>query len=412
MYVMIKRVLFWLSFTLLFLGCTNKDNKINITNSGLTPLAGEISSISEQFSFRDTISVNGENYKLFVSNTEEIESQAILSFAYLPENVEYITDPTLTIYADVKPAGIMEFKLKLLEQEYLESSANWNEASSGVAWDEELLFDSQVQPVISADTISTTVDSLVFNLSEEEILNWTEKDQSLFSLLIYTESDNYIELFSSEHSKPPVLKFNYKLNSDAASVDDREYNRNSFKDTSKILDKGDTQETWSNKLEFSNLPPKKSFLKFEVDTDILVNQDGEQLTDFQKKHLTVNSAYLRLYIKNSTFNGSRTIYLTPFIVKSEITEPTVIDSDNMEYLINTGTSTATLVSEPDSTQFIDLKITPILQGYISGEKDNFGLVFRSSYQSTNFDGVEFYGSDAEDETLRPKVHFVYTLPLE
>ena len=157
----------------------------------------------------------------------------------------------------------------------------------------------------------------------------------------------------------------------------------------------------------------RSFLKFNVDTNNFLNQNGQALSEFEIKHLTVNNAYLRLYIKNFSFlPESRLLYITPFRVKTEVTETSIIDSDNMEYLINTGTSLTTIKAEPDTTQYIDVKITPILQGLISGEKDNFGIVLRSSYQSSNFDQVEFYGKDEQDETLRPKVHFVYTLPME
>lgn len=413
MYLMIKRTLFWLSFTLLIFGCTNKDNNINITQSDLYPLSGEISNITQEYSYKDEISVNGENYKLLISNTEELEAQAILSFAYIPDNIEYINDATLTLYSDLKPFGDMEFKVKRLDQEYLESEANWEEASSGVAWDQELIYDSVIEPVVFSDTIAASVDSLVFNISGEEIITWSESEQSLFSIIIYTESDNYIEIYSSENSKNPVLNFTYKLNSDATDAEDREYNRNSFKDTSIINDKLESELIWSDELSISNLPPKRSFLKFELDTANLLNQDGEALTDFQTNHLTVNSAYLRLYVKDySFFEGSRTVYLTPFRVLSEVNEPTVIDSDELEYLLNTGSTIKTITADPDSTQYVDLKITPILQGLISGEKDNYGIVFRSSYQSTNFDWVEFWGKDAEDENLRPKVHFVYTLPLD
>ncbi len=413
MYLMIKRVLFWLSFTLLIFGCNDKDNTINITQSDLHPIAGQIDSISEQYSFRDEISVNGENYKLLVSNTTELESQAILSFAYLPDNVEYINNATLTLYSDLKPYGDMVFKLKLLEQEYLESEANWEEASSGIAWDPELIFDSEIEAIVFSDTIGTTIDSLVFNLSNDEIKTWTENDQSLFSLIIYTESDNYIEIYSSEHSKNPVLKFNYKLNSDATDLEDREYERNSFKDTSIINDKLGSELILDNTLKINNLPPMRSFLKFNVDTNNFLNQNGQALSEFEIKHLTVNNAYLRLYIKDFSFlPESRLLYITPFRVKTEVTETSIIDSDNMEYLINTGTSLSTIKAEPDTTQYIDVKITPILQGIISGEKDNFGIVLKSSYQSSNFDQVEFYGKDEQDETLRPKVHFVYTLPME
>lgn len=408
-----KRILFLLSFTLIFLGCTDKDNGINITQSNLHPLSGEIDSISTNFSFKDELAVNGENYKLFVSNTPELESQAILSFAYLPDNVEYISDASLTLYSDLKPAGEMEFKLKILEQDYLEKSATWDEASEGVVWDQELIFDSVVEPLTFADTIATKVDSLVFNLSNEEIKTWTENDLTLFSIIVYTDSENYIEIFSSEHSKKPVLKFNYKLNSDASAEEVRVYNRNSFKDTSIIRDKEETDLTWGNCLKIYNLPPVRSFLKFEVDPTKLLNQELEELSDFQLNHLTVNNAYLRLYVKNySFFEGSRLVYITPYRVTREFTEPTVITPDDLEYLVNTGPSVSTIKAEADSVQFVDVKITPILQGIISGKKENYGLVLKSSYQSTNFDKVEFWGNDAEDITKRPKVKFVYTLPLE
>lgn len=412
---MIKRVLFLVSLTLIIFGCTDKENTIGITQSDLHPLAGQINSLTDEFSFRDEVSVNGENYKLLVSNTEEIESQAIVSFAYLPDNVEYITDASLTLYSDLKPYGEMEFKLMRLEQDYLESQANWDQASEGIAWEDSLRFISNTPFVTHIDTIASSIDSLVFDIPEEEILTWTQNDLSLLSFIIYTESDNYIEIYSSEHSRNPTLKFNYKLNSDADEMDDREYNRSAFKDTYIVNDKEGGDQTWANSIEISNMLPKKAFFKFELNPNDLVNQNGDQLTAFQKDHLTVNNAYVRFYInklESSFFGTTRAISLTPYRVKIDFTEAAIIDNDNLEYLINTGTSLATIVADPDSTQYIDVKITPILQGIISGEKENYGIVLRSTNQSRNFDAIKLYGKDAEDESLRPKVKFVYTLPME
>lgn len=410
MYLMIKRLLFWVTFTLVLFACNNKENNINITQSDLIPMAGQISSFSEEYSFRDEISVNGENYKLLIANTEEVQSQALLSFAYLPDNVEYITDATLTLYTDLKPYGEMEFKVKRLEQEYLEAEADWNQASESVDWDQNLIFDSQTPSITLTDTVAASIDSLVFDLSEAEILTWTETEESLFSLIIYTESDNYIEIYSSENSKNPVLKFNYRLNSEN---EEKEYERNAFKDTYIVNDKLGLDQIWTSTLTVGNMTPRRAYFKFNIDASSLLNQDGQTLTDFQQDHLTINSAYVRFYIKDFSFlEGNRSVYLTPWRVKEEVTETTKIDSDNLEYLINTGTTIATIKSEPDSTQYIDLKITPILQGFISGEKDNYGIVMTSSYQSSNFDIIEFWGKDAEDESLRPKLHFVYTLPME
>jgi len=416
MYLMIKRVLFCLSFTLLIFGCSDKENSLNIIQSDLQPIANQIDSISQQFSFRDEVSVNGENYKLLISNTQEVESQAIISFAYLPENVEYINNATLTLYSDLKPVGNMEFKIKRLEQDYIESEANWEQASEGITWEDSLLFDSATPIVTHTDTIATSLDSLVFQIPEDEILAWTEKDLNLFSLIIYTESENYIEIYSSEHSKNPVLKFNYRLNSE---TEEEEYNRTAFKDTFIININEDADQFWDNTLEFSNMLPKKSFLKFDVEPHDFVNPFDEDLDEedinYRIKHLTVNNAYVRLYInieESSFFSGTRIISITPFRVNSEVTEAGVIDSENLEYLVNSGTTTKSILSEPDSTQYIDLKITPILQGIISGERENYGIVLRSSNQSRNFDAIKFYGMDAEDESLRPKVHFVYTLPME
>ncbi|MBI9032712.1 hypothetical protein JEZ13_12015 [bacterium] len=412
---MIKRVLFWVSLTLLIFGCTDKENQIGITQSELHPIAGQINSLTDEFSFRDEVSVNGENYKLLVSNTQEIESQALVSFAYLPDKVEYINNATLTLYSDLKPYGEMEFKLMRLEQDYLESQANWDQASEGVVWEDSLKFISDTPSVTYIDTIATTIDSLVFDLSEEEILTWTQNDLSLLSFIIYTESDNYIEIYSSEHSRNPTLKFNYKLISDASELEDREYDRSAFKDTYIVNDKEGADQTWANTLEISNMLPIKTYFKFDVDPTDLVNQEGQELTDFQKDHLTVNNAYVRFYInkaESSFFGATRAISLTPYRVKIDVTEAAIIDNDNLEYLINTGTSVATIVADPDSTQYIDVKITPILQGIISGEKENYGIVLRSTNQSRNFDSIKLYGKDEADENLRPKVKFVYTLPME
>ncbi len=411
MYLMIKRLIFLATCTLLLFACNNKENNIGITQSDLIPMAGQIDSFSQEFSFRDSISVNGENYKLLVANTQEVESQAIVSFAYLPDNVEYIADATLTFYTDLKPEGDMEFKIKRIEQDYLESQATWQEASEGETWDEDLIFESITPAVTLTDTVAGRIDSLVFNLPVEEIKTWTETDQALFTLMVYTESNNYIELYSSENSKNPILNFKYMLNSE---TEEKEYSRNAFKDTYIVNDKLGLEQVWAPMISLSNMTPKRAFLKFDLDTNLILNQEGDNLTQFQKDHLTVNSAYIRLYVKNfSFFDGNRSVYITPYRVMEEVTDIAMIDKiNNLEYLNNTGTSVATIESAPDSTQYVDVKITPILQGFISGEKDNFGIVMTSSYQSTNFDAIEFYGKEAEDESLRPKVHFVYTLPME
>ena len=416
MYLMIKRVLFCLSFALIIFGCTDKENTLGITQSDLYPIAGQINSITEQFTFRDEVSVNGENYKLLVSNTEEVESQAIISFAYLPDNVESITNASLTIYTDLKAPGDLELKFKRLEQDYLEASATWEQAEEGQDWDSDLIFDSETPSMVLTDTIATSIDTLVFDLSEEEILTWTQQDLSLLSFIIYTESDNYLEIYSSENSLNPKLKFTYVLNSE---TQEREYDRNAFKDTSIINDKQGADQTWSNTLEISNMLPKRSFLQFDVEPIDLINPFDEDLQDeditFRINHLTVNEAIIRLYFnkeESSFFGDTRTISLTAFRVKSEVTEPKIIDSDDMEYLINTGTSTKTIVSDVTTLDSIDVKITPILQGFISGEKENFGIALRSNNQSRNFDAVKFYGMDADNEDLRPKVKFIYTLPIE
>jgi hypothetical protein len=410
MYLMIKRLLFWLTFTLVLFACNNKENNINITQSDLHPMSGQFTSFSQEFSFKDQIDVNGENYKLLIANTEEIQSQAVISFAYLPENVEYIANATLTLYSDLKPYGDMEFKIKRLEQDYLESEANWLQASQDVDWDENLIFTSQTPPITLTDTIAASLDSLVFNIPADEIKTWTQTDQTLFSLIIYTDSDNYIEVYSSENSKNPVLKFNYMLNSE---TEEKTYERNAFKDTYIVNDKQETDQTWSSILTIGNMPPKRAYFKFDVDTDMIASGSDQTLTDFQKEHITINSAYVRFYVKDfSFFEGNRNIYITPWRVKEEVSQASNIDSDMLEYLVNTGTSLATIKSNPDSTQYIDVKITPILQGFITGEKDNFGIVMTSSYQSSNFDQIELWGKDAEDADLRPKVHFIYTLPME
>ncbi|MFA7058088.1 MAG: DNRLRE domain-containing protein, partial [Candidatus Cloacimonadales bacterium] len=210
-------------------------------------------------------------------------------------------------------------------------------------------------------------------------------------------------------AKVPVLRFDYNITTDN---EEREYKRNCFKDTYIVNDKQDEALTWDN-IEYSNMLPRRSFLKFDVDTANLVDQTGNSLDEFQIKHLTVNKAYLRLYLKeNSFFTGKRNSYLSAYRVTKEIDGHQAIGKDNLEYLVNSGTASKIFIAEADTTQFIDVKITPLMQGFISGEKENFGIVLRSPYQSTNFDVMEFHASDAEDVTLRPKVHFIYTLPLD
>ncbi|OQY37648.1 MAG: hypothetical protein B6226_04985 [Candidatus Cloacimonetes bacterium 4572_65] len=389
----------------IFIGCTNEKNPIGITESNLIPIEGTIDSLTTYFSYKDEFDVNGDNYKLLIGVNNSIESKAILSFSNFPENLDTIENATLKIISDLKPYGELTIDVNKLTETFNEDEANWDNSAEDTPWEADFTTDALIESVTYVDTIGLLGDTLTFDIPAEAILNWQEGELEDYNLILSSLSENYIEIFSSENVKRPVLEFTYTVIDDDT---EHTYTGNPRIDTSLLNDLVPEEVTWE-KLEFKNLPPVKSFMKFDIDYNSFVDQNGAILSESELEHTTINEAYIRLYLKeNSFFDNSLAIYLTAFRVTNEISQAEVITSDAIEYFANTGTSTTVFSSDSEENQYIDIKITPILQGFVSQKKENYGIVIGSSYESDNFNSVEFFGN--ENEELKPQVHFTYTIP--
>ncbi len=406
----VNKILIILSILVSLIACSNEDNPIKITQSDVTFHESKIDSLTSYFSFSKDIVVSGTNYKLLLGNNEEYQSNVLMSFADIPEDIISVENAVLTIYTDLKPAGDMTISVKKLLQGYDEYEADWENSADGEPWYDTFYEATNISPITISDTIGIEQDSLVFEIPAEDILNWQHEDFDYYSLMLTTEDNNYMELLSSEHSDAPKLTFTYTV---ADEDDSFEYEHSPARDTYIVNNKLDDYKIEDNRLILNNLIPVRTYLKFDIDKSVFQyeNEDNEieELTDAELNHVTINEAYVRLYIKeNSYFSSAQVLSAVAYRVDKEIDQAQYIDHENLEYFSNTGSSSTTISDDEESVPYFDVKITPLLQGFTSGEKENFGIVIVSAYESDTFNAFEFYGNESDE--YKPQVFFKFTPP--
>ena len=387
--------------SLIMISCTQKDNIVGTGGSGnLTPLNVTIdqNSFTEMYSYEDSCAYSNSNTML-VGKYEDETSYSLLRFTSLPDSFYEISNVRISLQIkDRHNFDIVDnMTLQLANINDIEwyENATWWTSSDSTDWNNGEHFSetdyTDYWPGVYE--IECEEDSINIIFSNSSILEeWINEDVNS-GLVIYSYTDGFLELYTSEYSndKNPILTFEYRETAEDTLITKTIQTCYDCM----IYETDNNYEKWENELKISNIQPINIYTKFDIMesifTDVLpadyVIADDDTILFLQR--ITINRAELILNNDGvNTYPLDGSISLSPYFVTSDtintdITEIPLLTNDDIDDLYISST-TDTLNSE----QFI-INITKVIQYYISGEYDNNGIVIKSLNVNDNFIHTEF-----------------------
>lgn len=411
-------------------GCTSKDNTVGIDREKDTPLTIKIDSdslFSYIYSYSDSVGPSFPNNKLITGDFKDNHSITLMRFGNLPREGFVIAADAklnLNISGKFETEGML-LKLALIEQEWSQREATWSQADIDTAWKKNWSNSSNLS-ILSTTEVSED-DSLAFIIPKDEIQkvveDWISEEPSTFGLAVIAESnvtDSYVEFFDKDNRESrPELLFKFRQQDDSEEDELRDYQRppvyNTFINSIELKNGISLKE---NEFIVSNLPPNDIVVK--LDTDFVKNEilrKDNVLTAEELKRVTINRADLILSIDEQRSHYSPSVQqvsVRPFNLMEEFADKSElpIEEKLTELLLDNYGSTNHLGQEK-----ININITSTLQAYISGLRDNHGMMLKSTVEradntfllAENRDNtyIVFFNHKA-DESLRPYLKVTYT----
>lgn len=383
---------------LLVTGCTRKDNLTGNDWTGITPLVTVADSFALGYSYTKLDTVSGSESYLLCGSNDGIDAMAVMRFTGFADTMNVIGQPVLKLVAtrcsnSARLPVVLSFH-KITQDWAADSTSN--------------ILDSQLSPLgipdVDVDTVNTLGDTLLINLSPAIVQNWSISGVTGFNLAVKTVGDGWIEFKSKELSSGPVLSFDYML---PGATDTLRYSKTCNLDSYRY--QGTQTMLSPNVLKLKNLLPQRMYVRFGLPE--FRNKAGELLTPAQLKRVTINKAELVLFIKDTSYYNNRAGSFYPFNVDTEelITDPAVLSISDLSTVENTVTSYKK-ATENDS---VKINITPLIQGYTSGEIENKGVVISSTMEMSNFGSLEFwhYNDLNVPADKKPYIKVFYTTAL-
>ncbi|MCF7857821.1 MAG: hypothetical protein K9N07_00650 [Candidatus Cloacimonetes bacterium] len=396
----------------LLISCTQKDNIVG-AGGQLNPINTTISfsDFVKFYSFEDSCAYNNSN-NIVIGNYENETAYGLLRFTSLPDSFYEVSNVKISLELKERNnfESIDNTNLKLARVDNIEwyENATWWAASDSTSWSNGINFseDDYTDLLLSEYSIVTTEDSINIVLENSILEDWINADLNS-GIVMYTEDDGFINLYSSEYGNDqnPVLSFEYK-----ATQEDSLFTKNVVTCYDCMIYETDNNyEYWEDVLKISNIQPIQIYTKFNIPESafidvlppdyVIENAD----TSIFLQRLTINRA--ELILQNNDVNAyplSSEISLSPFLVLADtlnLTDPSVpllIPEDIDDIYISSTTSSV------DDDNFV-IGITKIIQYYISGEYENNGILLKSLNMNQNFIHTEF--------NLEPQINIVFTPPI-
>lgn len=398
----------WLPLTALILlmaltACTDKTNPTGNNWSNVRPITFEDSlSFDLGFSYGATPSVLGTETNLLCGSWQGNGAVSAMHFTAIPDSFNVPTAYVDSTYLELtlirrSPLSRNPVKLSLYSL-----NQYWKDSATSEILDANMTLitpDFQIP-----DSISTSGTDIRIPIPVSFIngLNAADKDSVSFAVKCSTEG--YVEMRSLSTGRGPLLRFKYKAiaaNGTVATTDS-EYKVRAVRDSYRIDAPASAIQT--NVWEIRNLNPSRFFVRWVNNWNMFVDNSGNILTELQRKRATINKAELVFYVKQNPYYASSILYSlrADRVERDTITTAvTLADADAVSGLSNT-----TYV-RGDS---VVVNITPILQAFSSGDKENRGVVVRSNQELTNFGILELWHFLSAPTGKKPKLRVTYTPP--
>ena len=402
-----KGLIFLVFILMLFLGCTQKKNTVAFETKGNPQelILGDSIFIEtsgcKYLSFEDSLKNYSSNSKLLVAKYEvnnfANESRTLIRSLNLPDTVISINSD---VYLNIPVRSVNdqfdvnELKLGKLNKEWNESKATWTTATD-TTWENaggDFTEINDFEMTHNNDTISVKI-------PQDLIIEWVDDVDNNFGLIIYTEQENFIaEFYSSEDIFFPRLVFDYTDEDNEEVSFDKIISADTF-----ISITDDQYEIFQNQIIFSNIQPIRSYINFKLEKSYF-----EGITDsLEFKRITINKAELCFIRKtDNEYFDEGTITIKPYLVIADTidindtTKPMISDNDYESYY--TIASKDSLHSA--TTKEFKIDISKLVQGIISDDIVNKGILLRSVYESMDLKHLEF-------ETVTPELRIIYTVPV-
>jgi len=403
--------------SLVAISCTQKDNIVGTGGSGdLIPLniAIDHDSFTEMYSYEDSCAYSNSGTMVLGKYNEET-SYSLLRFTTLPDSFFEISSVNISL--EIKDRNNFDVvdntTLRLATIDYIEwyENATWWISSDSTDWNDESFSDAVYTDLLPEEyEIECEDDSINITLDITILENWISEDVNS-GLVIYSDSDGFLELYTSEYSneKNPILTFEY-METEADTSFTTETIQTCY--DCMIYETDNDYTKWENELKISNIQPINIYTKFDVDDSLFVNiamENGYNMEDMDDddidlflQRITINRAELILNNDGvNTYPLDGSISLSPYFVTSDtintdLTEIPLLTNDDIDDLY-ISSSNDTLNSEQ-----IVIDITKAIQYYISGEYNNNGIVIKSLNVNDNFIHTEF--------DLEPEIRITFTPP--
>jgi len=386
----------------LLISCTNEKNTIGNPDNNIqvTGTENDITDV-DFYSYADTTD-NYNKGSLLLGKYRDIESRVLIQFPDVPTSVyDITTDVIVTLYVeDDKELLIENIRAGIVDSSWIEHEATWYNADDDNEWATE--GGSFTNLLLDNDNFSYQGDSIKIVIPDSVITKWTDDDLNN-GFIFYTESetDGYFQLASRLSVKVPYMSFNYKeTETDTTTY---EYNENVLKD---IFISDFSGEIDSNSLTFSNIPPTKMVLKFDIPDEFFRDQNGVFLEEDLINKITINKAELKMKVstENVLFIEDSTLYFDVLILTDSVdfSEHKPLTSDNYSAW---GLYSYSQVSEDSLEVSIDL--TSVIQAYTSENYENYGFIIRSKHENTDYSNITF---ETPSENNPFKLKLIYTIP--
>jgi len=383
-------------------GCTKKNNLTgnNFSNVSARTVVDDIG-ITDGFSFpADTLrAISGSELKLLSGDYQGTEAVAYLRYIGLPRQSEIDVCDADSCYVKlmlVKRSPVSRNPLKL---RLYKINGVWNDTLSVMSNMQYI----QGTEITVPDSISVFGKELKFALAPEVVKAWeTNADSTGWNFAVKVENEGFVEIRSRESTVGAELNLRYrKVGENTFTV----YNTRPIKDDYTLTG---TPDIASPAWKLNNARATRMFIKWEPRNALFTDNDGTQLTDNEIKRLTINKAVIVLHAKTNIYYTAGNPYniFAYNLIRDSISLANPPRTADYETLVYTPFSTGSVTGDS-----LEVDITPLVQAYVSGDRQAKGISIQSLHERQNFGEIEFYDfSCLTPTTKRPYVRITYTPP--
>jgi hypothetical protein len=392
-----------LAMLVIVAACTDKANPTGNNWSNVLPITVEDSlSFDMGFSYPVNSLVSGSETNLLCGNFEGVETVMAAHFTALPDSFMVPAAYADSCYLQltlVRRSPAIRFPVLL---SVYKLDQYWKEDAAGSIQDANMTLITQNFSV--PDTILASGTDIQIPLPPAFLNTLNGADQDSLSLVVKCQPEGYAEIRSRSTGRGPLLRFVYKaIDSDGeVDTDDTEYEVRTVRDSYRI--DSDVSSLLENQWVLRNISPSRMFVRWVDNWNLFRDNAGNILDEARRKKVTINRAELVFSAKENPYYGASTNYSLrgDRWDGMELTTALELPDGNQ----STGLTTSAFISG-DS---VVVKITPVMQAFVNGDKPNRGVVVLSTQELNNYGMLELWHFLNAPAGKKPRLRITYTPP--